>query len=120
MFEECVITNNCTRGGLFDTKAYNCYNCTEGAQQVAPNCPFNKFDIAQGLDSCCNNPMECKGNKTQDELPDDCSVPADLPSKATSILSEKLPEDVVIGPKNKDKKNNKKNAPWKKRGKGSE
>lgn len=68
-------------------------NCTD--QLVYPNCPQNPpiyYSIANGLDSCCNHPMECKGDKTQDDLPDDC-----LPSKVK---------------KNKKNKNKNKKKPW--------
>ena len=74
-------------------------NCTD--QLVYPRCPPNPFiyySIANGLDSCCNHPMECKGDKTQDDLPDDCSVPADLPSK--------------VKKNKKNKKNKNKKKPW--------
>ena len=114
---ECLETYGCFPGPFGPG---NCYNCTEGAQQVDPDCPilpYVYYDIADGLNSCCNHPMECKGDKTQDDLPKDCSVPADLPSKATDILSAKLPEDISPGSNNKNKE--KKNAPWKK-GKGGD
>jgi len=91
----------------------DCYNCTEGAKQVYPYCPqlpLIYYDIDDGLDSCCNSDFECEGIKTEDDLPDDCSVSADLPSKATDILSAKLPEDFSPGPNNKNK--DKKNAPF--------
>jgi len=105
----------------FDNR--NCYNCTEGAQQVYPYCPTYRFlayyDIDNGLDSCCNSDFECEGIKTQDDLPDDCSVSADLPIVATDILSAKLPEDFSPGSNNKKKNKDKKNAPWKK-GKGGD
>ena len=115
-YEGCLETYGCFPSLFGPGNCYNCtglqedpfcpldYNCT--GPLVYPRCPpINPpiyFDIADGLNSCCNHPMKCKGDKTEEDLPDDCSMPADLPSKA-----------------NKKKNKDKKNAPWKK-GKGGD
>jgi len=62
------------------------FNCTEGAQQVAPNCPLDcsgtqeppycpllsdrTYNITSGLKKCCNEAESCKN--IGGDLPDDC------------------------------------------------
>ena len=62
------------------------FNCTEGAQQVAPYCPLDcsgtqeppycpllsdrTYNITSGLEKCCNEAESCKN--IGGDLPDDC------------------------------------------------
>jgi len=81
--EECSFDSECL-GECYNSPA--AFNCTEGAQQVAPNCPLDcsgtqyapycpllsdrTYNITSGLKKCCNEAESCKN--IGDDLPDDC------------------------------------------------